>query len=32
MIIYTMGFTKKNADSFFELIKKNGIEPVDWQL
>lgn len=26
MIIYTMGFTQKSAEQFFELIKKNGIE------
>lgn len=26
MIIFTMGFTQKNAEMFFELIKKNEIE------
>ena len=26
MQVYTMGFTKKNAENFFGLIKKNGIE------
>lgn len=26
MIIYTMGFTQKNAETFFELIKKNEVE------
>ncbi len=26
MIIYTMGFTQKTAEQFFELIKKNGVE------
>ena len=26
MIIYTMGFAQKNAETFFELIKKNEIE------
>lgn len=26
MNIFTMGFTKKNAEQFFELIKKNNIE------
>ncbi len=26
MTIYTMGFTQKSAETFFELIKKNGIE------
>ena len=26
MKIYTIGFTKKNAEQFFNPIKKNGIE------
>lgn len=26
MIIYTMGFTQKNAEAFFNIIKANGIE------
>ena len=26
MTIYTMGFTQKSAETFFELIKKNNIE------
>ena len=26
MIIYTMGFTQKSAEQFFELLKKNGVE------
>ena len=25
MTIYTMGFTKKSAESFFEAIRSNGI-------
>lgn len=26
MIIYTMGFAQKNAETFFELLKKNGVQ------
>lgn len=26
MQVYTMGFTKKSAEDFFSLIKKNGVE------
>jgi uncharacterized protein (DUF488 family) len=26
MIIYTIGFTKKRAETFFELLKSNGIQ------
>jgi uncharacterized protein (DUF488 family) len=28
MKIYTIGFTKKSANTFFELIKKNGIQQL----
>ena len=28
MLIYTMGFTKKTAEQFFEKIKKNNIDIV----
>ena len=26
MIIYTIGFTQKNAELFFETIKKNSVQ------
>lgn len=26
MVIYTMGFTKKSAEEFFELLRKNNVK------